>query len=56
MEWFGWLTKGHYQVTLLDRLTGVAEVFVVLGVAYGLLWTKIKFNRWQRKRRSAVSR
>lgn len=25
-SWFGWLTKGHLDVSLLDRLTAIVEV------------------------------
>ena len=28
MTWFGWLTKGYYEITLLDRLIGVLEMSV----------------------------
>lgn len=40
MGWFGWLTKGHYEVSFLDKLIGFGEltlliiVFVALYVSY----------------------
>lgn len=30
MQWFGWLTKGHYEVTLLDRIVGFGEFTVLV--------------------------
>lgn len=44
MEWFGWLTKGHYQLTLLDKLIGLAEltVLVLIGCAIGLYFERRK--------------
>lgn len=30
MQWFGWLTKGHYEVTMLDRMLVFGEMLVVI--------------------------
>ena len=51
MSWFGWLTKGHYEVSALDRLIGAAEVISALGVAYGALWVIVQVQKWNRKRK-----
>lgn len=32
MNWFGWLTRGHYEVTVLDKITFFVELAVVICV------------------------
>ena len=32
IEWFGWLTKGQYEVSMLDWLIMFGELVVVLAV------------------------
>lgn len=32
MEYFGWLTKGHYQVSFLDRLIFLGEVIFICAI------------------------
>lgn len=37
MTWFGWLTKPALQVTYLDRVTMVGEIFSALALGFILL-------------------
>lgn len=37
MEWLGWLTKPHLQVSLMDRLIMFGE-FIVIGGPVVLVW------------------
>jgi hypothetical protein len=41
MSFFGWMTKGHCDVTLLDSMTALVELGVVVFVIYLILeWRK----------------
>lgn len=44
MSWFGWLTKGRFDVSLLDRLTmwGEAVALISLFVCACLVWSRVK--------------
>lgn len=47
VDWFGWLTKGHYQISMLDRLIGLGEFVAALAVFVAVA---AMFD-WIRKRR-----
>jgi hypothetical protein len=40
-SWFGWLTKGHYQVTALDHMIEIAEIMVIFVVLVSLLYAYV---------------
>lgn len=43
MEWFGWLTKGQYEVSILDRLIFIGElVIVVFAIFAPLAWLEVR--------------
>ena len=44
MTWFGWLTKGHYEVSELDKLIGFGEVTAALLLFIGLVLLVDWFN------------
>ena len=54
MSWFGWLTKGQMNVSMLDSLVLIFELFIVfLGVAFVLdVKAKIKkYNEFNTKKK-----
>ena len=50
MQWFGWLTKGHYEVTVLDRLIAFGE-FAVAVVVCVLSWIVITTIKQKMRRK-----
>jgi hypothetical protein len=37
MSWFGWLTKGSCEVSILDGIIGIVEVFAALFILFLIL-------------------
>lgn len=56
MSWFGWLTKGHYEVTLLDRVIGFSEFAVVVFVALGALYAWAAVEKFRRRRHAKADK
>lgn len=50
IEYFGWITKGHFEVTTLDRCIGLVEVLILLAVIF-LPLSYYEVNNRKRKRR-----
>lgn len=36
MNYLGWLTKGACEITIADKLTGLAEFLLVIGICCGI--------------------
>ena len=47
MSWFGWLTKGKCDITLLDILTFFGELFAV-SIIVLILW--LNYDKFRRRK------
>lgn len=46
---FGWLTKGHYDVSLLDRIICISEFAVLITVIVLITVSYYKIKNWLKK-------
>jgi hypothetical protein len=51
MQWFGWLTKGRMEVSFLDEMIGIGEMFGVFCVGVFVYVSYCETKRFLRKRR-----